>query len=412
MAYSSEYPYVDPYRYNDDWILNKVKQLTLEWASMQTSFENLTSRFEELEAYVKDYFTLSDFDQKIEDEVKERIDELIADGTLSNLLYIARYAKRFGGKRILVMGDSNSDENATALAPNWVVHLRNTLAAVGATVDNISISGWRWSGNGNLGMVYKYISGVYKNYDYIITMLGTNDYMGGRFIGQFASTDLETVNGAINQFYSYSRTNSPKAEIYNISPIKINLPDVQPASGGFKGLSIYRTAIYMQSMLKGMGFIEAGGWAPGLNPWQTGGQDWIQDGVHMFPSYAPIFCDYVLESMLSYGKASEPLIPFVGKLGMETLNGELRYYFLGATVELRGYYVVSSIGTDETLIATLPEFLRSDQSVYSGDRDVLVTLSGLQLTIQASKSLTNYVVHINLIYRPTSFIYWLDNYVE
>lgn len=75
MAYNYEYPYVDPGMYNDDWLLNKMKQLVAEWEAMQVKFTTL-------EEYVKNYFANLD----VQDEINNKIDAMIADGSFNSLI--------------------------------------------------------------------------------------------------------------------------------------------------------------------------------------------------------------------------------------------------------------------------------------------------------------------------------------
>lgn len=53
MAYNYEYPYVDPARYNDDWMIKKVKELDEAW---KNAFPQLSQKVDDLEeevAYIK-----------------------------------------------------------------------------------------------------------------------------------------------------------------------------------------------------------------------------------------------------------------------------------------------------------------------------------------------------------------------
>lgn len=98
MAYNYEYPYVDPHRYNADWILKEVKRLVTEFARLDIDFV-------ELKTYVMDYFKNLDLTQ----EVSDKIEQMYEDGVLEDIL-LQTYAKMYYvpavDKHIFFFGDS------------------------------------------------------------------------------------------------------------------------------------------------------------------------------------------------------------------------------------------------------------------------------------------------------------------
>ena len=81
MAYNYEYPYTDPYRYNDDWILNRVKELSLEWLKTQQEWNNTQEEFTSLKTFIQNYFAELD----VQDEVNTKLDQMFTDGSLMSL---------------------------------------------------------------------------------------------------------------------------------------------------------------------------------------------------------------------------------------------------------------------------------------------------------------------------------------
>ena len=75
MAYNYEYPYTDPNRYNSDWILNTIKKLSEEWIQVNADWNGLRS-------YVESFFA----DLDIQEEVDNRIDELIQSGYFDSII--------------------------------------------------------------------------------------------------------------------------------------------------------------------------------------------------------------------------------------------------------------------------------------------------------------------------------------
>lgn len=98
MAYNHEYPYVDPHRYNADWILKEVKRLV-------TEFARLDIEFVDLKTYVMDYFKNLDLTQ----EVSDKLDQYLESGVLEDIIY-ETYAKMYYvpavDKHIFFFGDS------------------------------------------------------------------------------------------------------------------------------------------------------------------------------------------------------------------------------------------------------------------------------------------------------------------
>lgn len=82
MAYNYEYPYTDPNRYNSDWILNRVKELSLEWIETQKEWNNTREEFASLKAFIQNYFAQLD----LQDEVNVKLDIMARDGSLSALI--------------------------------------------------------------------------------------------------------------------------------------------------------------------------------------------------------------------------------------------------------------------------------------------------------------------------------------
>lgn len=115
MAYNYEYPYTDPNRYNDDWLINKVKELAEEWSKTATDWK-------ELESYVRNYF--SDLD--VQGEINNKLDQMAQDGTLVSVLY--QYVPGFQNAVIYgIKNDASEDvsEKLQTLINNGNVFLPN-----------------------------------------------------------------------------------------------------------------------------------------------------------------------------------------------------------------------------------------------------------------------------------------------
>lgn len=82
MAFNYEYPYTDAQRYNDDWLINKVKELSLDWIETSGKWTETQEAWEELKSYITDYFNNLD----VQEEINEKLEAMKADGSLFNII--------------------------------------------------------------------------------------------------------------------------------------------------------------------------------------------------------------------------------------------------------------------------------------------------------------------------------------
>lgn len=75
-------PYTNFHELNQDWFLNEFNKLLEQWKAMQKNFNNLQDAFNDLKSYVTDYFKNLD----VQEEINNKLNSMIADGTLLNII--------------------------------------------------------------------------------------------------------------------------------------------------------------------------------------------------------------------------------------------------------------------------------------------------------------------------------------
>ena len=197
----------------------------------------------------------------------QKIEEL--ENSLSNY-----ERSRLEGKRILVLGDSTSDE--TTGYPNWVHHLRNKMESIGGTVTNIAVNG--------VGVAQQLASlkaTSTADIDIIVLLLGINNM----------NLDYGQSRNDINEMCIY--LHGLNKETHWVTPTTTN--EVTHASSAVlqSSLSDY---IANACKLYGINVID-GAALPMLSP---SNPVYMPDSIHPSANYAKIMCDYIFECVAHY----------------------------------------------------------------------------------------------------------------
>ena len=261
-----------------------------------TDKTSLVNAINEIDGDVGDLNNLTTTDNT---SIVNAINELEND--ISNTADAFHYLR---GKKILIIGDSLSDETFYEGMSEtcWVTPFKNILDGV-CTIDNKSASGRKMTSlPGNIGNFMN----ASDNYDIVIIQLGTNDGYGASPTPMqaydFGTYDPTTFQGAIVfaylQIMNVNWTVAP--EIWFLTPPPITL---QLTNGAGTSLDLYRKAI--EGFCKGNNchFIDGASmpnitYSPVLSKLKNMYQS---DGVHFDSAYASIFADYVLSHLLSGG---------------------------------------------------------------------------------------------------------------
>lgn len=215
MAYNYEYPYTDPYRYNDDWLLRKMRDLIEEWAAMQKQFADLQTAFNDLKNYVMNYFA----NLNVQAEVNNKIDSMIADGSFAAIVnpLVNKYLYKgdnFNGRTILWMSDSWGIADASVSTPHPVLVANN----LKSTLINLSIGGRGYVTGGNntfIEQLKSWVENPSNNTEEISFLIVS---------GSINDSGREGVQAAVSDFISYARAHFSNAKIILVGcPGNLNL---------------------------------------------------------------------------------------------------------------------------------------------------------------------------------------------
>lgn len=169
MAYNYEWPYVDPSRFNSDWILHEIKRMIREW-------DTTKKEWKEFKQYVLDYL-----EKILPEEINEKLQQWLADGTLQNLIETFLRENGYYNNILPIVGISTYDAQ-------WKEGTSIQLYAQGASFPFIITSE-----AGDIS--YQLKNGMYATYT-----IGKYDIMDVRVLAGFSDIN-EKLQELINSGY-------------------------------------------------------------------------------------------------------------------------------------------------------------------------------------------------------------------
>lgn len=268
------------------------------------------------------------------------------------------------GKKIVIYGDSMSDETSqstSGLQPNWVAKLRGLLPWT--TITNKSVAGYMIKGaSSSISAAIAAESTI--DADIVIVFGGTNDYRYSVTLGTEGTENNTTFLGSLEIIKNAFVSKCPNAQVFFITPPKIN--DTSPPTGhdALHPMVLYRAAIAGFCSKNGYNLID-GYMFPLLNPFNpTLKTRYQSDGIHQLPAYAPILADYIANKIVSGGDAR--LGSELSRIDISSLKSSgVTISFAYADIDSSGEVTITlsgnlsgTAGTNSTILS-MPEQLQT-----------------------------------------------------
>lgn len=207
--------------------------------------------------------------------------------------------RKFGGKKILILGDSLSWEDPTGTV-TWVKRFRDVVGPLASKIDNLSYGGYTSSD------ILEKVNSLTETYDIIIVWCGINDCTSGIEIGY--------VNGANQGTFAYNMINiignlqakNFYSEIYCLGFMTQSTPWFTE-NITLHNPRYYNQIIYNACVILGAAYIDMASNMFGHRSYQN--LIWTTDGLHPIKEMQNIMGDKIISSMLKEGDSTPSPVP-------------------------------------------------------------------------------------------------------
>lgn len=375
MGLFEQFPYTNLHELNLDWIIDQIKKISDEG-------KQLGLKFEELREYVIHYLDNID----IEQDVKDRIDELIEDGTIGDLInqqllgdindrldadeISLRKTRILKDKKVIMIGDSYAMGSGGVDDQGWPYYLELITDCDPVRVAKMSSGGFIHTATSGdyqgqtfedaLRTIYTGLSAAQRaSIEYIICCGGIND---------IASATYQEIGAAVTSFCSAAKSLFPNSKLYVVP--------------------LYSDATFGQKYLNGQGVVKT-----------------IANGIKKYTGLHTVY-DYAV----THGACSTPY-------SLYWLEGRPDFGS-GDTIHPNAYGY-AQIGY------RLAEFIEGGESIYitpaitaSGVADDVMTIGGFTATvrggmvaIQGEVRLTDPAVNKAVLNLPQNYCPGYDKYI-
>lgn len=291
-----KFPFTNFHEMNLTWIIETLKENTDFTKKVYEEVKQLNATIEKkVEEVVNSMSESGAFDNIISNMLDGKVEEIknIANNALSTANGIDNkyeYLSSMRNKKILIVGDSNSDENYNVgkINVHWTQSLKSMLSNVGnVTITNRSVAGKQidWAKT-----VITEENAASRYYDIIVIMLGTNNYGHATPIETFRAelTAIPIAPQIING-----------AHVIIVSPPKRSM--FASSETPHVPLVAYMRALYAYAEKIGAQFVDCWGKQPLVNTSDANTlTKWYYDKqLHFNDAYAPIFAQWILWYMIT-----------------------------------------------------------------------------------------------------------------
>ena len=212
---------------------------------------------------------------------------------------VGEIKRKFGGKKILILGDSLSWEDPAGTV-TWVKRFRDVVGPLASKIDNLSYGGYTSSD------ILEKVNSLTETYDIIIVWCGINDCTSGIEIGY--------VNGANRGTFAYNMINiignlqakNFYSEIYCLGFMTQSTPWFTE-NITLHNPRYYNQIIYNACVILGAAYIDMASNMFGHRSYQN--LIWTTDGLHPIKKMQNIMGDKIISSMLKEGDSTPSPVP-------------------------------------------------------------------------------------------------------
>ena len=212
---------------------------------------------------------------------------------------VGEIKRKFGGKKILILGDSLSWEDPAGTV-TWVKRFREVVGPLASKIDNLSYGGYTSSD------ILEKVNSLTETYDIIIVWCGINDCTSGIEIGY--------VNGANQGTFAYNMINiignlqakNLYSEIYCLGFMTQSTPWLTE-NITLHNPRYYNQIIYNACVILGAAYIDMASNMFGHRSYQN--LIWTTDGLHPIKEMQNIMGDKIISSMLKEGNSTPSPVP-------------------------------------------------------------------------------------------------------